>query len=176
MWLVYFLGVLGGLMVIGHASPLIGSQYPGTTRGSFAVVLVAIGNIVGSIAGGVWAQKSMGQAALALPVIVSAAAMATLYAAKSEGLALVAIGAAGFAYGALIAAVPVVILDRTGGRGFAAAFGRIFSAWGVAGLIGPSLAGLLFDHTGSYNSTLLLAGGAAVISLIVIAATFFATK
>lgn len=168
MWLVYFFGVAGGLMIIGHTAPLVESRYPGTALGSFAVILVAIGNIAGSIGGGAWAQRSSQQWALALPVIVSAVALAVLFSANGVVITLAALCAIGLAYGGLIAAIPVVVFDRVGPRGFVRAFGRIFSAWGVAGLTGPSIAGLLFDHTGSYNSALLFAGGVALISLIVI--------
>jgi OFA family oxalate/formate antiporter-like MFS transporter len=37
------------------------------------------------------------------------------------------------------------------------AYGRIFTAWGAAGLVSPSLAGWLFDQYNNYNSSLFFA-------------------
>jgi len=156
-WGLYFCGVFGGLMIIAHAAPLLESKFPGTTLSSLAVMLVALGNIAGSIGGGLWAQYASPRHALALPVMIGAFAIALLLMAHNQPLALAALAAVGIAYGGLIAAIPVVILSCAGPQGFAYAFGRIFSAWGLAGLVGPPLAGLLFDYSGTYNSALLVA-------------------
>jgi OFA family oxalate/formate antiporter-like MFS transporter len=164
-WSVYFCGVFGGLMIIGHAAPLLQSKFSGTTLSTLAVMLVAIGNVAGSIGGGLWAQYTSPRQALALPVMIGMFAMALLLLAHSQALALAGLAVVGIAYGGLIAAVPVVILTCAGPRGFAYAFGRIFSAWGLAGLVGPPLAGLLFDYSGTYDSALLLAFFMSIISL-----------
>ena len=71
------------------------------------------------------------------------------------------------AYGAIIAVYPAVVRDRYGPDGYPAAYGRVFTAWGVAGLIGPLGAGTLFDATGGYRLPLLLAALAAVASALV---------
>jgi len=165
MWTLYFLASLGGLMTIGHAAPLLESDYPGTTQASFAVLLVALGNIAGSIGGGLWAQHSPRRYALALPILVSSIAIAVLMVARDEAVALSALCAVGLGYGGLIAAVPVVVLGIVGASGFAAAFGRIFSAWGAAGLTGPTIAGLLFDRLGTYAMPLAFALIAALAAL-----------
>jgi OFA family oxalate/formate antiporter-like MFS transporter len=165
-WALYFCGVFGGLMTIAHAAPLLQSKFPGTTLSSLAVMLVALGNIAGSIGGGLWAQYASPRHALALPVMIGIVAMALLLLAHNQPLALAALAAVGIAYGGLIAAIPVVILTCVGPQGFAYAFGRIFSAWGLAGLVGPPLAGLLFDYSGTYNSALLAALSMSLAALI----------
>ena len=38
-------------------------------------------------------------------------------------------------------------------------YGRLFSAWGAAGLTAPLIAGALFDWTGSYTLALAVAAG-----------------
>ena len=49
---------------------------------------------------------------------------------------------------------------------FARAFGRVFTAWGVAGLVAPSLAGLLYDWSGNYRAAIFMALGAALAGLM----------
>ena len=76
---------------------------------------------------------------------------------------LPALGAIGFAYGAIIAIYPAVIAKRFGEDG-PRLYGRVFTAWGFAGLAGPWLAGALFDATGGYRIALLIAAALAAIS------------
>jgi len=162
IWSVYFFAALGGLMIIGHAAPIVESRVPGTTLASLAVLLVALGNIAGSIGGGVWAQRNPQRYALALPIAVCGFAVASLLTARSEATVLVALCTVGAGYGGLIAAIPVVILRSGGRRIFASVFGRVFTAWGMAGLIGPTIAGLSFDAFGSYAVPLMFALATAI--------------
>ena len=46
----------------------------------------------------------------------------------------------------------------------------MFTAWGVAGIAGPLLAGVLFDQAHDYRLALLLGGGAALGAGLVCAA------
>jgi len=48
------------------------------------------------------------------------------------------------------------------------AYGRIFLAWGAAGLLAPVAAGTLFDQTGSYAGALVIAATLSVISTVVV--------
>ena len=81
-------------------------------------------------------------------------------------LTLTALTLIGLAYGGLIAVIPVIVLTSAGADGFGYAFGRIFSAWGLAGLMGPPLAGWMFDLSESYANALMLAVALALIALI----------
>lgn len=157
LWLVYFLGASGGLMVIAHAAGIVASA-------ASAPTIVAVGNVAGSLIGGLAGERLGARAALALPLGLTAVALGLLLAVPAAGLAL--IGLCGFAYGWLIAAIPVVIRQSLGPAAFARAFGRVFTAWGVAGLVAPSLAGLLYDWSGNYRAAIFMALGAALAGLM----------
>jgi OFA family oxalate/formate antiporter-like MFS transporter len=45
-------------------------------------------------------------------------------------------------------------------------YGLVFTGWGIAGIVGPVLGGLVVDKTGSYNGSYLVAG------VLLIVATF----
>ena len=47
-------------------------------------------------------------------------------------------------------------------------YGRTFTAWGIAGLSGPWIAGFAYDLTGSYHIPFLIAGTIALIAVIAV--------
>jgi OFA family oxalate/formate antiporter-like MFS transporter len=165
LWLVYLLGATGGLMAIGHAAGILASRGGDSAMLALAPVLLAVGNILGSIAGGWRAEAFSGRAGFAGLSALSCAALLTTLA---EPFALLVVGAA---YGALIAFVPAYIARIHGPERSGHVFGRVFTAWGAAGLIGPWGAGLIFDASGDYAPALvlaaLLAAAGALLSLAV---------
>lgn len=102
---------------------------------------------------------------VSLPLF-SAAALFGLALWTAVPLSIAALTVIGFAYGALIVAYPVAIAARFGPARFAKVYGRIFTAWGTAGLVAPWLAGALYDVTGTYAVALLLAGCTALLSAL----------
>lgn len=164
LWLVYFLGAFGGLMAIAHAMAILTARGAGAELAALAPALNAAGNVLGSILGGLHADRVAAGRALGLPLLLTAASLAALLALPSGGAALILLTLCGCGYGALIAAVPVVI-RKSHGDGFAAAFGRVFSAWGLAGLCGPLAAGALFDWRGNYDLAIAVALVCALAAL-----------
>jgi hypothetical protein len=47
-------------------------------------------------------------------------------------------------------------------------YGLVFTAWGLAGLGAPWLAGVLFDAGGGYGPALIIAAGAALASALAV--------
>ena len=78
-------------------------------------------------------------------------------------------GLVGFSYGSIIAIYPVAIADRFGRHG-PQAYGRVFLAWGIAGLVAPWSAGYIFDCFAGYQPALLIAAAVALLSAICAAA------
>ena len=70
----------------------------------------------------------------------------------------------GFSYGACLSLFPATTADYWGTKNLGLNYGILFTAWGVGGVIGPTLAGRIADSTGSY------AGAYTVAGLLVIAA------
>ena len=78
---------------------------------------------------------------------------------------LALLGCVGFAYGAIIAVYPVAIAERFAEDG-ARAYGRVFIAWGFAGLVAPWSAGLLYDGYGEYQPAMVIAAVVAILSAL----------
>ena len=84
-------------------------------------------------------------------------AVFTLTRSQQTGLAVMLI--CGLCYGALIAIIPSIIRRQAGAEGFARPFGTVFTAWGLAGVLGPLAAGMIFDASGHYLYAIILAMG-----------------
>ena len=163
IWLAYGLGVAAGLMAIGHAAGL--ATIAGFT-GWHAPAILACCNLCGSLAAGALTDKSPPRHLLPALTILSAVGLAWL--AISPSATLLALGLVGFSYGGIIAAYPAAIARRFPGDAGPRVYGRVFTAWGVAGLTAPWVAGAIFDATGGYGSALWLASalslGAAALA------------
>ena len=81
------------------------------------------------------------------------------------GVTVILLSLVGFAYGSLIAVYPVAIAERYGEQG-PRIYGRVFTAWGFAGLAGPWSAGLIYDWQAAYEPAMLTAAGIAVLSSV----------
>jgi MFS family permease len=75
----------------------------------------------------------------------------------------------GFAYGVRISLVPAVLIDIFGRQNLGFILGVFFTASGLASVLGPILAGFIFDATGSYEWCIALALGMGVLGTIAIA-------
>ncbi len=162
LWLVYLFGAISGLMVTAHAAGIVSLLGGSVFADTLSVTALAAGNAVGSILGGRMTDTWSPRVCLASAATLAGLASLGLAASPPLLMALALLALAGFAYGALISIVPRAV-DRMSPAGAGTrAFGRIFTAWGTAGLIGPWLGGVLFDLSGLYAHALL---AAAVLSL-----------
>ncbi|MCK0198465.1 MFS transporter [Ancylobacter sp. 6x-1] len=91
-------------------------------------------------------------------------AMATSFAALAVFAVLF-----GVSYGGCVGLYPVVASEVFGARHIGAVLGHLYTAVGISALVGPTLAGLVFDRTGSYLAPILVsaacAGVAAVLAM-----------
>jgi OFA family oxalate/formate antiporter-like MFS transporter len=54
-------------------------------------------------------------------------------------------------------------------------YGLVFTGWGIAGVVGPMLAGMVNDITGSYSISYYVAGALLIIAIVLVR-TFKAPK
>lgn len=171
LWLGYFGGVLAGLMVIGHAAGIAASLRPGLAAW-LAPMVIAACNLLGSLAGGRLADKmSLGLLLASLALMTSAALVGLAAFGRVSGL-MIGLGIVGFAYGGTIAAYPAAVAKLYGMDQSARVYGRVFTAWGSAGLVGPWFAGYLFDISGDYRLALLTAAAIGLVSVAAVAILF----
>ncbi|MBT5207647.1 MAG: hypothetical protein HOM00_11240 [Acidimicrobiaceae bacterium] len=164
LWMAYLLAVLAGLMALGHAAAIVDDA-----GGPGGAAVVAAG--LASASGGLWialvADRTATDRLLRLLPLGSAIVLVVAAMASHGVVLMVAVAGIAFTYGALIAIYPLVVAQRFGQDGYSQAYGRVFTAWGTAGLVGPVGAGHLFEVTGSYRIPMFLAAAAAIGSAVV---------
>ncbi len=162
IWTSYGAAVFAGLMAIGHAASL--ATAAGFT-GWVAPALLACFNFLGSLFSGLLVDRTSKRQLLMVLQLISAISLAGL--AVLPELTLLLLCLIGFAYGGTIAAYPAAISQLFPGNHGPTVYGRVFTAWGMAGLLAPWIAGRIFDRTGAYDAALWTACALAVLSALV---------
>jgi len=157
LWLTYLLSATAGLMLIGHIVSIVKVQ-TGSTNGFVMVMIFAAFNTGGRIAGGFLSDKLGRTNALLVVFLIQAVNMFLFSLLTTIPLLAIGIATAGLAYGALFALFPATTADFFGIKNLGVNYGVVFSSWGIAGIIGPLLAGRVADLTGNYHVSYIVAG------------------
>ena len=157
LWVVFAGGAAPGLVVFAAAAPLASATGLGPGAAGAAVSLLAAGNLTGRLAAGWWSDRAGRLPALVTALAATAVALAGLAGWAAPVVVLTGFLAIGLGYGAVSALVPAVTADRVGAPAFPRVYGRVFTAWGCAGLVAPLLAGGVTDVDGPQPRLLLLA-------------------
>jgi MFS transporter, OFA family, oxalate/formate antiporter len=172
LWTMFTFGASAGLMVIGILKPFgISSGMTAAVAGS-AVGILALFNAAGRITWGFISDKIGRSRAMAIMFLFQGLMMLFLMNMGKSAL-LLAIAAAwvGFNFGGNFALFPSATADAFGTKHLGVNYGFVFTAYGVAGIIGPILGGMVFDLTKSYLWAFIPAGilclAASGLSLVV---------
>jgi OFA family oxalate/formate antiporter-like MFS transporter len=157
LWVVFAGGAAPGLLVFAAAAPLATGRELTPGAAGAAVSLLAAGNLTGRLVSGWWSDRVCRLPALAVGLAVAAASVAGLAGPPAPWLVLLSYAGTGLAYGAVSALVPAATADRVGVRAFPRAYGRVFTAWGCAGLAAPVAGGALVGDGGERPVLVLVA-------------------
>ncbi|MBZ5660232.1 MAG: OFA family MFS transporter [Acidobacteriia bacterium] len=168
LWLGFGLGSTAGLMVISQLIPFANNQgISSATIATMGLVVGASGNVSGRIFAG-WISDLLGRLnTLRVVLLISTFAMPALYwvGAHIAGLyALIFI--VYFCYGTQASVNPATIADFYGTRHAGTNYGMVFTAWGFAGILGPTIGGVLFDRYRNYGAAFYTAAVLALIAFI----------
>jgi MFS transporter, OFA family, oxalate/formate antiporter len=168
MWVAYALGASAGLMVISQLVPFGKSVgIPGTALITMSLVVAAIGNAAGRILSG-WMSDALGRLnVLRLMIAVSMIAMPILYQVGGNvALLYITVFVVYWCYGTQLSVNGSTASDFWGTKNAGMNYGMLFTAWGVAGIIGPRIAGVLFDKYKNYQMAFYSAAVLAAVALI----------
>lgn len=157
LWAGYVLGAFSGLMAVGHAAPIIVSLGGAEATAVLGPSLISLGNGIGRLCAGFLADVIPLRLILAGAPALTGASMALMLILPVPAAALLALASIGLAYGFMATCYPVTVARLFGAERRARVFGRVFTAWGVAGLSAPLIAGAVFEATGSYATAFAIA-------------------
>jgi len=167
MWIAYALGTSAGLMVISQLVPFAKSVgIPSAALATMGLVVGAIGNAAGRILSG-WMSDALGRLnVLRLMIAISMIAMPILYkVGGSVGLLYVMVFIVYWCYGTQLSVNASTTSDFWGTKNAGLNYGLLFTAWGVAGIIGPRIGGVLFDKYKNYQIAFYTAAVLAAVAL-----------
>jgi OFA family oxalate/formate antiporter-like MFS transporter len=168
MWVAYACGCAAGLMVISQLVPFAKSVgIPSTTLAAFGLVVGAAGNASGRILSG-WMSDHLGRInVLRLMIGISMVAMPILYHVGGNVVALfVMLFVVYWCYGTQLSVNASTAADFWGTKNVGINYGLLFTAWGVAGLLGGRIGGKLYDKYHNYQMAFYVAGVLAAVALL----------
>ena len=168
MWVGYALGCSAGLMVISQLVPFATSA--GVAAASLAtttLVVSACGNVSGRILSA-WMSDRLGRINVLRTMIgISMVAMPLLYLAGGNvALLYLLVFVVYWCYGTQISVNGAAAADFWGTKNAGINYGVLFTAWGVAGIIGPRIGGVLYDKYHNYRAAFYTAAVLAGVALI----------
>ena len=150
LWVFFFGTVTPGLLAFAYAAPIVTERGMPAGTASLVVALMAAGNLVGRLLPAPLINRTGllpllwgGVVALGLSLVLLSTAHAGVVLASA--LAVLALQ-----YGLVSTLLPSATRPVAGDTRFAGAYGRVFSAWGVAGVVGPYLGASLHGDSDGY--------------------------
>jgi len=168
MWVAYALGCSAGLMVISQLVPFAKSVgIASAAIATMGLVVGAVGNASGRILSG-WMSDALGRLnVLRLMIGISMIAMPILYLVGGNVTGLyIVVFVVYWCYGTQLSVNASTTSDFWGTKNAGINYGMLFTAWGVAGIIGPRIAGVLFDKYKNYQMAFYTAAILAAIALL----------
>jgi OFA family oxalate/formate antiporter-like MFS transporter len=168
LWLTFIFGATSGLMAIGQWKPMMASLLQGRTfapewMGTFGrfvepVGILAIFNALGRIFWGKVSDIIDRPRAMLIMFLAQGMAFMILVSVESQFAVFLASAWVGLNFGGNFALFPSATADYFGTKNFGMNYGWIFTAYGVAGILGPVVGGVLFDVTQQYIMAFVFAG------------------
>jgi MFS transporter, OFA family, oxalate/formate antiporter len=164
LWMMFFIGALAGLMVIGNiqnfatsdidgfaANPEFSSSAVEDIAVIGAAVCLPIFNGIGRIVWGKVSDNLGRKKSLIIMCILQGIMMlAFFYTTANPLFFYVAAALIGFNFGANFALFPAATADSFGSENVGLNYGFVFTSYGVGGIVGPILAGMVKDAGMSY--------------------------
>jgi OFA family oxalate/formate antiporter-like MFS transporter len=168
MWVAYALGCSAGLMVISQLVPFAASAgIAATSLATMTLVVGAFGNASGRVLSA-WMSDKLGRInVLRVMIGISMVAMPLLYAVGANVVLLYfLVFVVYWCYGTQLSVNGAAASDFWGTRNAGINYGLLFTAWGVAGIIGPRIGGVLYDKYHNYQAAFYAGAALAAVALV----------
>jgi OFA family oxalate/formate antiporter-like MFS transporter len=153
-------------MTISQLVPFATAAGLGASVATLSLVVSSVGNAGGRILSG-WMSDTLGRLrTLKIMVLLSALAMPSLFLLREQVLPFyVLVALVYYCYGTQLSVFASTTADFYGTKNLGLNYGVLFTAWGAAGILGPSIAGWVFDRFGDYRYAFFSAAVFALIAL-----------
>lgn len=160
LWTMFCFGTFAGLLTIGQMVK-IGIEQANMQSTFILIASYAFFNFFGRISWGVISDRIGRKVSLFIVFsiqLLTYIAFPFLTSPLSMILGIIFIG---FTFGGMLTLFPAITADFYGMKNFGLNYGIVFTAWGIGGVLGPLLGGMVRDITGTY---ILSYGVSAILS------------
>jgi OFA family oxalate/formate antiporter-like MFS transporter len=170
-YVLFFMALMmgiGGLMVTAQVAPMAETLKIGTAALTLSLTLNPLGNGGARIFWG-WASDRLGrERTMIIAFFLQSVFLlgAVTVARQSSAAFIVALVLIYFTWGEVYSLFPSLCADWFGSKNASSNYSFIYSAKGVASILGGGLAALLFEKTGSWNYGFYICSGLALISAL----------
>lgn len=171
LWVMYIIGCISGLMIIGHASPIAQEQIGLTPQiAAVSVSIIGLANTLGRIFWGSVSDKLGRYNTLIIMYIVAGIMMVLLNGARSFSLFIITVSGIALCFGGFMGIFPSITADNFGTKNLGVNYGVVFTAFGLAAIIAPRMAAIIKESAGGdYGRAFIIA---AILSVVGIVMTF----
>ncbi len=166
LWIMFAFASTAGLMAITQLRPFATLQGLSAADGAWAVSILSIFNAGGRVAWGAISDHLGRYRTMAVMFALQAAMLTMLALNTVPGTPYFWLAAAwiGFHYGGAFALFPAATTDAFGACNLGTSYGLVFTAYGVAGILGPVVGARVFDATGQYAYAVVFAGALCAVA------------
>lgn len=182
LWTMFLVGAIAGLMVIGNVQNFAKSPTDGFTANGFgtqeaidfavigAAICLPIFNGAGRIIWGQFSDRVGRRKALIAMFSFQAVTMAAFFYTTSNPIIFYIVAALiGFNFGGNFALFPSACADSFGAENLGLNYGFLFTSYGIGGIVGPILAGIVQDVGLSFLYAFIPAAIMCVIAAVLAA-------
>jgi MFS transporter, OFA family, oxalate/formate antiporter len=166
LWCGFLFGSLTGLLVLGHAAAIAQSFGESAQLSALTVSLVAASNSIGRLAGGWAGDKGVPSRQASLLQMLACGGVLLVLIFPGPIIAAVGLALVGMGYGWMAGAYPVIVTKLYGMASMSTIYGRLNTAWGIAGMTASYMGGFLFDAFGNYQLALAASAATALCAAI----------
>jgi OFA family oxalate/formate antiporter-like MFS transporter len=168
LWALLLLNTTAGIAVISQAAPMFQEITSiSAARAASIVGIISIANGAGRLLWA-WLSDLVGRRAVFLAMFLLQAIIFWLMpSAHGPGLFAALTVAVLLCYGGGFGTMPAFAADYFGAEHVGSIYGLMLTAWGVAGVLGPTLMAALRERSGGYDQGLRLIAGLMLVSAII---------
>ena len=150
LWTMFCFGTFAGLLLTGQLAR-IGAEQAGFASSYTLIAVYAIANFSGRIGCGIISDKLGRMKTLFLAFALQIAIFAVFAKLTTPTTLMFGTAVVGFTFGGTATLFPSICIDYYGMKNFGLNYGMLITAWGIGGVFGPLLGGLVRDITGGYG-------------------------
>lgn len=159
-----------GLLAFANAALVATERGVSPRAAGVAVAVMAAANLAGRLGAAPLVHRVGLSRALAADLCALTLSLVALAWLPGAAAVVVSLALLGIQYGLTSALLPMATRAVSRDRRFGTAYGRVFSSWGVAGLLGPAIGAALYDEAHGYSRSFAASLGGAAIAVVALIA------